>query len=104
MNPQKLEDCPGFIGADAPSGPGKLGRVVIDPARVHEAYQWLRRRFDVREELELCRELDGGLCVTIMARPPRKPGVTWRKSSGLIAKPVQFELPLGTESDNDSEP
>lgn len=93
MNPQKLEACPGFIGADAPSGPGAVGRVVIDPARVQDAYLWLRRRFMVSENLELCRELDGGLCVTIMSRPPRKPGVKWRKQSGFV-KPIQYELPF----------
>lgn len=86
---RSFEDCPGFIGADAPSGPGAVGRVVVDPARVQDAYLWLRRRFKVSENLELTRELDGGICVTVMSKPPRKSGV-WRKSS--FAKPTQFEL------------
>lgn len=81
--------CPGFIGGDAPAGPGLVGRLVVEPARVAEAYEWLRRRFRVSENLELSQTLDNGLCIDVIPRPPRKSGV-WRKTS--FAKPTQFEL------------
>lgn len=83
-------ECPGFIGGDAPTAPGLVGRVVIEPARVVEAYAWLRRRFRVSENLELSQSLDNGLCIDVIPRAPRKSGV-WRKTS-MFAKPVQFEL------------
>lgn len=91
-------ECPGFIGGDAPRGPGLVGRLVVEPARIVEAYAWLRRRFRVSENLELSQSLDNGLCIDVIPRPPRKSGV-WRKQT--FAKPVQYELPLQSESDND---
>jgi len=94
-------ECPGFIGGDAPGGPGLVGRLVIEPARVVEAYAWLRRRFRVSENLELSQSLDNGLCIDVITRLPRKCGV-WRKST--FAKPEQYELTFEPESDKSSEP
>jgi len=69
---QKLGDCPGFIGCDAPKSASCTGKVMVDPARITEAMPWLRRRFYCSENLEL--STDCGLCVEIAPRI-RKPGV-----------------------------
>jgi hypothetical protein len=81
--------CPGFIGGDAPSGEHGKGCVVVEPAMAREARDWLKRRFQINETLELS---DQGLCIEIAprvrrVRGPNRPAITF-------AKPEQFTLPI----------
>lgn len=83
-----LEQCPGFIGADAPKSASCVGKVVVEPAKVSEALAWLKRRFVVAENLEL--STDNGLCVEVAPRAPRKAGVRRPR----FGKVEQFKLDL----------
>lgn len=85
-----LAECPGVVGFDAPRGPAAVGKVVIEPAFVMEAMQWLKRRFRVNESLEL--STDTGLCVEITPRPRKANRHPYMRVS--FNKPQQFELPL----------
>jgi hypothetical protein len=85
---RKLEECPGFIGADPPRGPDSIGKVLIEPVRISEAMVWLARRFRPSENLTLSH--DFGICVEIIPRVPRKPGVKRRQVK--FGKPEQFTL------------
>lgn len=85
-----FEQCPGFIGADCPTSDQGRGRVVIEPAKVVEAYAWLRRRFHVNENLEL--STDNGLCIEVAPRVRRS--TTGRRSAKVRFKVEQFKLPL----------
>lgn len=88
-----FSQCPGFIGADAPSGPGLPGKVTFEPAKAVEAITWLKRRFRVDERLDL--STDSGLCVEIITK--RKPGLSGGCNSRRVhqfGKPEQFELSL----------
>jgi hypothetical protein len=94
----QLKDCPGFCSCDAPSSEDEKGRVVVEPGRIVEATQWLKRRFDISENLELSP--DNGLAIDFIARK-RVPGC---KAGGKrvrvrFQKPEQFALALVTESE-----
>ena len=45
----QLKDCPGFCSCDAPSSEDEKGRVVVEPGRIVEATQWLKRRLTSRK-------------------------------------------------------
>jgi hypothetical protein len=85
---RQLAECPGFVGTDPPRGPGSVGKVVIEPARINEAMTWLARRFQVAENLEISH--DQGLCIEIIPRAPRKAGV--RRKRAVFGKLTQYEL------------
>lgn len=87
---KSFEQCPGFIGCDAPKGPGLIGRVVVEPGQVAEAMEYLRRRFRVNQNLEL--DAGRGLCLEVASRPRKVRGA--RSVRVNFAKPVQFELSL----------
>lgn len=83
-----LADCPGFVGCDAGS---VQGRVVVEPGRVTEAVQWLKRRFHVSENLELSS--DNGLAIDVQSRTRTcRSGGRRRKVS--FVRVEQFELAL----------
>lgn len=85
-----FEECPGFVGADAPTSDTGRGRVVVEPAKVIEALAWLRRRFHVSENLELSS--DAGLCIEVQPRVRRStPGPRRVKPRFKLE---QFELDL----------
>lgn len=85
---QTLADCPGFVGCDAGS---VQGRVVVEPGRVTEAMQWLKRRFHVSENLELSS--DNGLAIDVQSRIRScKTGGRSRRVS--FVRVEQFELAL----------
>lgn len=86
-----LAECPGFAGCDAPTSDLSQGRVVIEPARVTEAMQWLKRRFHVSENLELSP--DNGLAIDIKPRVRSCKTGARRRSVGFV-KVEQFELAL----------
>lgn len=85
-----LEKCPGFIGCDAPRGPGLAGRIVVEPGHVEAAVAFLKRRFQVNERMDL--EAGQGLCLELISRRQASRGMRSVKVS--FAKPVQFELAL----------
>lgn len=88
-----FSQCPGFVGADAPAGPGMPGRVTFEPAKAVEAIAWLKRRFRVDERLDL--STDSGLCVEIITkRKPGLPGACNSRRVHQFGKPEQFELTL----------
>lgn len=89
-----LAECPGFIGADAPAGPGKVGRVVVEPAHIPAAMAWLKRRFIVAENIELSR--DEGLVVDIAPRV-RRVTQGQRPAKVRFGKPEQYSLKLDLE-------
>jgi hypothetical protein len=94
----QLEQCPGFIGADAPESDTGRGRIVIDPVRVTEAHAWLKRRFHTSENLELS---DNGLCIELKPRV-RSKSVCANRGKRLpvsFERPTQFELGLNTETE-----
>jgi hypothetical protein len=85
-----FEDCPGLVGCDPPRSDASTGKVVVEPARVTEAYAWLKRRFHVNENLGL--SLDTGLCIEV--RPRKRTKAIGRRVAVSFEKPVQFELGL----------
>lgn len=88
-----LERCPGFTGCDCPSGPGRLGRVVIDPRLAPDAVRWLKRRFRVAESIEL--STGDNLVMDIITK--RSSGAARRLSrhhAARFGKVEQFELAL----------
>lgn len=85
-----LAECPGFVGADAPSGASCSGKVVVEPGRICEALPWLKRRFHVSENLEL--STDAGLCVEVIPRDRKKGSSPRRKIR--FGKVEQFNLNL----------
>lgn len=89
-----FEQCPGFVGCDAPRGPGLPGRVVVEPAFAAEARDYLKKRFHVNESLEL--DAGGGLAIEVAARRKSKPGQ--RRVRVMFDKPVQFEFALEVAS------
>lgn len=88
---QRIEQCPGFVGADAPSHPMGRGKVVVEPGLAAEARLWLKRRFHVAENLELSNI--GGLVFEIAPRI-RRVTSGGKRIRVSFAKPVQFELSL----------
>lgn len=86
-----LAQCPGFVGADAPAGPGLLGKVVVEPSWILEANRWLKRRFHVSENIELSGDTGIVLEIASRARPCKKGG---RKVRVAFGPAEQFELAL----------
>jgi hypothetical protein len=84
-----FEQCPGFIGADAPTSERSKGCVIIEPALAREARDWLKRRFYVNENLELS---DQGLCIEIIPRVRKRRG--GRSVPVSFVRPEQFTLAL----------
>lgn len=85
-----LEKCPGFMGCDAPHGPESTGSVVIQPSEAESARAWLKRRFQISEDLNLS---DAGLVFKIASR--RKAVTSGGKRIKVrFGKLEQFELPL----------
>ncbi len=84
-----FEQCPGFVGCDSPQGPGRSGRVVVDPAHAEAARVWLKRRFSVNENLSL--DAGAGLVFEVRTRNKSRTGTRVKVS---FDKPVQFELAL----------
>lgn len=84
-----FEQCPGFIGGDAPEGRSATGRVVVEPRQATEARQYLKRRFVVNENLTI--SVDGGLCFEIALRGPRK---KYQRRQQPFEKLEQFEFNL----------
>lgn len=86
---KRLAECPGFVAADAPVSERAMGRVVVDPGHALDARQWLKRRFQVAENVELSP--DTGIAFDIK---PRSRGVVGKrqKFTGRKAEQFQFEL------------
>jgi hypothetical protein len=84
--------CPGFIGADAPPGPGQLGRVIVEPSMATQAAAWLRRRFRVNQNLEL--DAGEGLAFEVISRPPQNRSGGGSRVRQTFERPIQFELQL----------
>ena len=89
---RRLAECPGFVGADAPAGPGAEGRVVVEPRFAGIAKEWLAHRYAVNEDLSL-DEIADGIVFEIRARsrPGKHAGKTRRMKFG---GPEQFRLAL----------
>lgn len=85
-----FEQCPGFVGCDAPRGPGQVGHVIVEPGLVADAMQYLKRRFVVNQNLEL--DAGSGLCLQVASRS--RPVKGKRTVRVHFTKPVQFELSL----------
>lgn len=85
-----LAECPGVVGFDAPTCESGRGKVVVEPGRICEAMDWLKRRFHTNENLGLSH--DQGLCVEIAPRAARRKGQPRRTVN--FNKPEQFELTL----------
>lgn len=87
----KLRECPGFVAADAPLSLNDCGRIVVEPAQAIPARLWLKRRFEVAENVELSP--DSGLAFDIR---PRCRGTTTttirRKFTGRKAEQFTFAL------------
>ncbi len=83
-----FEQCPGFVGGDAPTCPEATGRVVVEPGRIMEAVPWLKRRFHVNERIDL--STDNGLVVEVKPRVRKAGGIRAVKVS--FNKPEQFSL------------
>lgn len=88
---RSLAECPGVVGFDAPNSPDSKGKVVVEPAHTVEAFQWLKRRFHVAENLEL-----SGAVGLVFEIAPRRRGL---RSNGKrikvhFGKVEQFELGL----------
>ncbi len=94
-----LSQCPGFVGCDAPISEDSTGRVVVEPGRIFEAMDWLKRRYHVAENLDLSP--DNGLCIDLKPRVRTKSGCAKRRSKLTVSfgRPEQFELGLNTESE-----
>lgn len=86
-----LEQCPGFCGCDAPSGPGITGRVCISPARVAEARVWLKRRYHVSENIGLSQ---GDSLVFEIAPHNRRLSGGTRRTKVRFGPVEQFTLAL----------
>lgn len=84
-----LVETPGFIGCDAPKSPLSPGRVVVEPGMTIKAVRWLRRRFEVAENLEV--DAGQGLAIDIQPRS-RKPGVKRQKFTGCRGEQFEFSL------------
>jgi hypothetical protein len=84
-----IESCPGFIGADIPQTVNSPGKVVIEPGLVVDAMKFLKRRFQVAENLDLSRS--GGLCIDIRPRN-RRSGVKRQKFLGKRGEQFEFSL------------
>ena len=82
-----LADTPGFIGADVPRSPLSPGRVIVEPAMTIQAVRWLRRRFEVAENLEV--DAGNGLAIDIRPRN-RRAGVKRHKFTGCRVEQFQF--------------
>ena len=86
-----LNLCPGLVGADAPSGPGRPGRVVVDPRQANDAMAWLKRRYRVSESAVLT---DENLVLEIISRAASARDGATKRLRVSFDKPVQFELDL----------
>jgi hypothetical protein len=86
-----LSECPGFVGAQAPTGPASVGKVVVEPGLALEAIPWLKRRFHVNENLALSH--DRGLCVEV--KPRARGRSSGRRGRVTFAKPEQFQFSFG---------
>lgn len=86
----KLEQCPGFVGADCARSAEMTSKVVVEPARVFEAREWLKRRFLVSENIDL--STDKGLVFEVACRIRKQ--VAGKKLAIRFGKPEQFELGL----------
>lgn len=84
-----LETCPGFVGADVPQSEDSPGRVTVDPCYGSAARTWLRRRFEVAENIELSP--DNALAFDIRPRC-RRPGVKRHRFQGRKAEQFTFKL------------
>ena len=87
-----FEQCPGFVGGDAPTSPNGRGMVVVEPGRIIEAMAWLRRRFRASETMDLSTELQG-IAIEIAPRI-RRSSNGGRRVKVKFGKPEQFTLPL----------
>lgn len=88
-----LAKCPGFIGCDAPKGPGLSGKVVVEPGCAAEARDFLKKRFHVNELLEL--DAGGGLALEVAARNRGKSN-SQKRNRLPFERPVQYELQLAS--------
>jgi len=87
-----FEQCPGFIGGDAPTSANGRGVVVVEPGRIIEALKWLNRRFVASETIDVDTDLHG-IAVEIAPRIRRSsPG--GRRIKVAFGKPEQFTLSL----------
>ena len=87
---RQLAECPGFLGGDLPASEQSAGRVVVDPALTLDAMRWLKRRFQVAENIEVSP--DNGLAIDIKPRL-RTPSVGKRhKFTGRRAEQFEFAL------------
>jgi|SRR5580704_11124252 hypothetical protein len=84
-----LAECPGFIGGDLPKAITSSGRVIIEPSKTLEAMKWLKRRFQVAENLEVSP--DNGLAIDILPRNPRAVGKR-HKFQGRRAEQYQLQF------------
>jgi hypothetical protein len=86
---RQLSECPGFLGADLPASEASPGRVVIEPSMTLEAVRWLKRRFQVAENLEVSP--DNGLAIDIKPRSRRSAGKR-HKFTGCRGEQFEFSL------------
>lgn len=87
-----LAQCPGLVGFDAPKSASCAGKVVIEPAQISTAMNWLRRRFEVNESIELSD--DTGLVVLVKARTPTVRGPQAKRVRCKWPKAEQFTFDL----------
>ena len=87
---RRLEECPGFITADAPVGEAHFGNVVVEPSNADSARAWLKRRFQISEDLNLS---DIGLVFRIHSRR-KVVTVNGKRIRVRFGKVEQFELAL----------
>jgi hypothetical protein len=87
-----FEQCPGFIGGDAPTSVNGRGVVVVEPGRIVEALAWLKRRFHASETIDVDTDLQG-IAVEVAPRVRRAmPG--GRRIKVSFGKVEQFTLAL----------
>jgi hypothetical protein len=84
-------EVPGYVGGDVPVNDGAIGKIIIEPGRITEAMQWLKRRFVVNENLELSTDL--GLCVEVCSKAKRVAGKPNQRRV-CFDRPIQFDLGL----------
>lgn len=87
-----FEQCPGFVGGDAPTSETGRGVVVVEPGHIIEALAWLKRRFHASETIDISTELQR-IAIEIAPRVRRSPS-GGRKIRISFDKPVQFEFKI----------
>lgn len=90
-----FKECPGFIGANPPDGEQKRGVVSVEPGKVLEAVEWLKKRFNVNPEVK-SNLATAALEIEVITRRRGKaaPGQKRQAGSSIWKKPEQFQLAI----------